>query len=95
MKIDHIPAFTDNYIWVIRNDAQVTLVDPGDPAPVLQYLQENDLILQDILITHHHWDHIGGISQLKPICKGSVYGPNNHAIDGIDIVLKENDKFST
>ena len=64
MKIDHIHAFTDNYIWVIRNDTRVTLVDPGDPAPVLQYLHENDLILQDILITHHHWDHIGGISQL-------------------------------
>ena len=95
MKIDHIHAFTDNYIWVIRNDTQVTLVDPGDPAPVLQYLHENDLILQDILITHHHWDHIGGISQLKPICKGKVYGPNNPAIDGIDIVLKEDDKFST
>ena len=95
MKIDHIHAFTDNYIWVIKNDTQVTLVDPGDPAPVLQYLHENNLILQDILITHHHWDHIGGISQLKPICKGKVYGPNNPAIDGIDIVLKEDDKFST
>ena len=95
MKIDHIHAFTDNYIWVIRNKTQVTLVDPGDPAPVLKFLHENDLNLQDILITHHHWDHIGGINQLKPVCQGKIYGPDNPNIKGIDIILKQDDKLST
>ena len=95
MKIDHIHAFADNYIWVIRNGVHVTLVDPGDPTPVLKFLNKNNLILQDILITHHHWDHIGGLSQLKPICKGNIYGPDNPVIEGIDIVSKEGDVFST
>ncbi len=95
MKIDHIHAFTDNYIWVIRNKTQVTLVDPGDPAPVLKFLHENDLNLQDILITHHHWDHIGGINQLKPVCQDKIYGPDNPNIKGIDIILKQDDKLST
>ena len=56
-----IKAFNDNYIWCLRNQTHCVVVDPGDAAPVLAYCQDNQLILSAILITHHHWDHTGGI----------------------------------
>ena len=67
IKLIHpIPAFTDNYIWAIHasDGNQLAVVDPGDAAPVIAYLQENDLQLSHILITHHHPDHTGGLQKL-------------------------------
>ena len=62
MSIIALPAFNDNYIWIIVNEAShtFTCVDPGDSAPVLAYGKNNHLTLSNILITHHHADHIGG-----------------------------------
>ncbi|MCG9773626.1 MBL fold metallo-hydrolase, partial [Vibrio diabolicus] len=61
LEIKSIPAFNDNYIWLIQNsDKRCAVVDPGDAKPVLEYLQANELTLEAILITHHHNDHIGG-----------------------------------
>lgn len=59
-----IPAFNDNYIWVIQQDNHCIVVDPGDATPVVEYLQRNQLTLTHVLVTHHHNDHIGGIDQL-------------------------------
>jgi hydroxyacylglutathione hydrolase len=67
IKIHPIPAFTDNYIWLcydeLTRDAWV--VDPGDAAPVIAALQQYDLQLKGILITHHHHDHTGGVNHLQ------------------------------
>lgn len=63
--IKPIKAFIDNYIWCIHNNKNALVVDPGDASNVKTYLDENKLTLNVILITHHHNDHIDGISELK------------------------------
>ncbi|MFN3630489.1 MAG: MBL fold metallo-hydrolase, partial [Casimicrobiaceae bacterium] len=61
MIVEAIPAFADNYIWVLRRGDQVAVVDPGDAAAVEHYLDRTGARLVAILITHHHGDHTGGI----------------------------------
>lgn len=64
MNVISLRAFNDNYIWLIGNGHKAAVVDPGDAAPVLAALAERELELVAILITHHHHDHTGGVSQL-------------------------------
>ncbi|MBL1378336.1 hydroxyacylglutathione hydrolase [Zobellella iuensis] len=63
-NISPIPAFNDNYIWLISNGNSAAVVDPGDAAPVARALAERSLTLDAILITHHHRDHTGGVKAL-------------------------------
>lgn len=65
LRVEAIPAFTDNYIWwLYRGGAEAVVVDPGDAVPVLEALQAAGQELAGILVTHHHADHIGGIPTL-------------------------------
>lgn len=75
IKIQAIRAFTDNYIWLLTNTLnQATIcVDPGDAQVVLTALEKQQLTLTDILVTHHHWDHTDGISDLLKQYKANVY----------------------
>lgn len=73
-KITAIPAFEDNYIWAIHNDTEAVVVDPGESAPVLDFLASRGLILTGILCTHRHHDHIGGIENLRAVYNVPVYG---------------------
>ena len=57
MNIAPIPAFSDNYIWMLERDGRVAVVDPGDANPVLAVLTERGVTLDTIIITHHHFDH--------------------------------------
>lgn len=75
MTLHPIPAFSDNYIWVLHHAGQAWAVDPGDAAPVLGYLQQHQLQLQGILLTHHHADHVGGVQELRKATNATVYGP--------------------
>ena len=80
LEITPIPAFSDNYIWLLKapDSNRVTVVDPGDAAPVRQRLQAENLELAAILITHHHRDHTGGIAGLLaqwPKCRVYGHGP--------------------
>ena len=63
MDIIPLPAFRDNYIWLMHDGRHALVVDPGDAAPVLDALSRLDLQLGAILVTHHHPDHTGGIAQ--------------------------------
>ena len=94
MNIFHIPAYTDNYIWVIQSGADISVIDPGEASPILNLINHNNLNLVDILLTHHHFDHIGGTLELKKQIKGKVYGPVG-SIEGIDVHVSENDKVET
>ncbi|WP_205472640.1 hydroxyacylglutathione hydrolase [Agarivorans sp. Alg241-V36] len=80
MQIIHIPAFNDNYIWLIKeaNSNDCVVVDPGDAAPVEQRLKDIGGQLSAILITHHHADHIGGVERLlASYPQARVYAPKN------------------
>lgn len=97
IEIQAISAFTDNYIWLLKNPENQTAicVDPGDAQVVLNALKEQALQLVAILITHHHWDHTGGILALlqhydaKVYCpkKGNIAGCTSPLVDGDTIFL--------
>lgn len=76
VQIIPIPAFKDNYIWLIHNGQQAVAVDPGDAYPVIQTLKQLNLSLNGILITHHHQDHIAGVNALiKAYPDVNIYAP--------------------
>jgi hydroxyacylglutathione hydrolase len=75
-----IPAFSDNYIWVLHDGQRAWVVDPGDAEPVQAYLREHGLALQGILLTHHHADHTGGVDTLRATTGARVYGPAFEAL---------------
>ena len=84
INIQSIKAYSDNYIWLITTNEGNLVIDPGESQPVINYLQKYTLTLTDILITHHHFDHVGGVLDLKKNILGHVTGPLNHKIEGLD-----------
>lgn len=89
IRILPLTAFNDNYIWVLRRGTQVAVVDPGDAQPVLDYLAQTKGELCAILITHHHGDHVGGITALLRAHSAPVFGPKNPAISPISHALED------
>lgn len=96
MEIKPVKALKDNYIWTILNNEtkQAVIVDPGEAAPIMQFLQQHGYTLAGILITHHHGDHTHGIEELLQYAGniavfGSHLSPNPH----INQKLKDGDKF--
>ncbi len=97
IQIDALPAFSDNYIWLLQDTAKrrCAVVDPGDAAPVLGWLQANpDWSLVDILITHHHHDHVGGVEALKRATGARVSGPASERIPARDLALEDGQQVS-
>lgn len=75
LTLTPLPAFDDNYLWLLDNGREALVVDPGDAAPVAAALDARGLTLAGILLTHHHSDHVGGVDALRPRLQGPVYGP--------------------
>ena len=88
----HVRAFEDNYIWLIRSSNHcVAIVDPGDAAPVLAALKNQHLTPVAILCTHHHDDHVGGVTDILKYFPLPVYGPAHERIPAITHPLREGD----
>lgn len=91
LQVLTVPAFDDNYLWLIHNGVHAAVVDPGDAAAVIAALQAHELTLTAILLTHHHADHVGGVPALLAHARVPVYGPATEAIATITQPLWEND----
>jgi hydroxyacylglutathione hydrolase len=94
LQIHAVPAFQDNYLWVVAAGGRAAVVDPGDAAPIERFLESSGLALSAILATHHHGDHVGGLSRLAARWRCPVYGPAGEDIAGLDHRLSEGDRIS-
>ena len=98
MEITPIPCLTDNYAYVIYDNKSKTagVVDPSESQPIISFLKRKNIKLNYILNTHHHFDHIGGNIELKKIYNSKIIGfeGDKHRIPGIDIALKNNEKWN-
>ncbi len=98
LKVAIVPAFQDNYLWVIHNETDAAVVDPGDAAPIIAYLTKHKLNLLCVLTTHHHADHIGGVDALLDYYHGTgkipVFGPARDNIPTRTHALGEGDLVS-
>lgn len=95
MNLLPLPAFADNYIWMLHDGRQAIVVDPGDCAPVVQALQRLRLQLTAILVTHHHADHIGGVDALRESTGAVVYGPARERIPEPLVRLAQGDHIES
>ena len=93
INIEPIKAFNDNYIWLATTNEGSIVIDPGEAHKTIKYLKENDLNLDAILITHHHFDHTDGIEDMLKFRNVDVYGPVNN-IPSINKQLRDGDLFS-
>ncbi len=94
LSVFPIPAFTDNYIWIFTQGNLAYVVDPGEAKPVFQYLEQHQLTLDGILVTHHHEDHIGGINELLQHYPVPVYGPYSPHIPQISKPLRDGERLT-
>ena len=98
MEITPIPCLTDNYAYIIydNNSKTTGVVDPSESQPIISFLKRKNIKLNYILNTHHHFDHIGGNIELKKKYNAKIVGfaGDKHRIPGIDITLKNNEKWT-
>jgi len=93
LSVEPIKAFTDNYIWLVSTNEGSIVIDPGESENIQKLIDNKIIDLKGILITHHHYDHTNGLSDLVKKNKLEVFGPVND-IDGIDYRLNDKDKIS-
>lgn len=96
LEVTPIRAFRDNYIWLIHGgDAgQVAIVDPGDAEPVLRAVAEQGLEPAAILLTHHHWDHSGGLPALRAKFELPAWGPAGEPVAGMTDAVSAGDRVA-
>jgi hydroxyacylglutathione hydrolase len=94
MNLIPLPAFSDNYIWLLHHQGRALVVDPGESEPVSRWLTEHQHQLDCILVTHHHGDHTGGVAKLQREWDVKVYGPANEKLPFEYQPLKQGDIFN-
>ncbi len=94
LHICPIPAFQDNYIWLLHNTYDAIVIDPGDAKPVLAALNAQQLNLKQILITHHHSDHIDGVEELLQHHSAQIYAPKYEQFSFNHIGLSDGDEIN-
>lgn len=94
MKLIPLPAFQDNYLWLLHDGQRALVVDPGDAQPVLAYLERTGVQLDTILVTHHHQDHTGGVDTLREATGARVWGPAREQIPEPVTRLSEGDAIT-
>jgi len=93
-EIVPLNAFSDNYIWLITNGTHAMVVDPGQAASVQLALSERNISLVAILLTHHHQDHVGGVTELVAQTGAKVYGPASEVLPVCDVALVQGDQIT-
>jgi hydroxyacylglutathione hydrolase len=97
LQVFQFSILTDNYALLLhdKDTGQTAAIDAADAAAIRQALRERGWTLSHILVTHHHSDHTGGVSELKQAFRAAVYGPANDTrpIPGLDHALKGGDEF--
>ncbi len=88
-----VPAFQNNYLWLVHDGVHAAVVDPGDAEPILAALAAHHLTLTAILLTHHHADHIGGVPGLLRKAAVPVFGPRNDGIAAVTVPLSDGDRI--
>ncbi len=94
LAIHAVPAFKDNYIWMLVDGRDAVAVDPGDAAPVEEFLAARGLALAAVLATHHHADHVGGLPALATRWKCPTFGPAREVSAALDQRLAEGDRIT-
>ena len=93
LSIKPIKALSDNYIWLVTTNEGSIVIDPGESKQIIDLVKSNEIDLEGILITHHHYDHTNGIEEILKYKKVEVYGPKNN-INSITKRVKQNDVFN-
>ena len=96
MHIQPIKSLKDNYIWIIKDTAGLTVIDPGTSDGVLAFAQKHDTCINHILLTHHHWDHINGVEKLlEHFPNAEITGPDSlvNVFSLTTIIKKDTEKF--
>ncbi|MDH5648936.1 MAG: hydroxyacylglutathione hydrolase [Gammaproteobacteria bacterium] len=96
IRVLYVKAFDDNYIWLIQQAESnyVVVVDPGDEIPVIKLLERENLVPAAIFCTHHHWDHVGGVTELRSQYHNiPVFGPANENIAEVTHPVRDGDQI--
>jgi hydroxyacylglutathione hydrolase len=88
-RIDIIPALSDNYIYSVRTDHGAVVLDPSNAEHVIRAATQRGYVIRAILVTHHHFDHTGGVAQLKELFRCPVIGPEDSRIPGVDTLASD------
>ncbi len=96
LRVLPVPAFKDNYIWLIIHNSSPSclIIDPGEAQPVLAILQEQSLQPTGILLTHHHWDHVNGVAELQQHYSLRVFGPAQETIETVTDPVQAGDNLT-
>ena len=95
LEIFVIKALSDNYVYLLRNEHKniTSVIDPGESEPILKFLNKKKWHLDEIINTHHHYDHIGGNNELLDLYKSKLIAPSydNNRISNIDVPVSDNE----